>query len=128
VAKKKPNLVFSTTDCFGNLVQLDRQTWENHVLDIVQGHPEMAGYEDLVKEIIANPYEVRLSTASTTALAFVSDRLVGPAPDGIRALVQYKSEQFEKGSLRGYVATAYPVDIIRYGSPKLGKTIYKRSR
>jgi hypothetical protein len=86
VAKKKPKLIFSTTDYFGNLVELDRETWERHILDLTDGHPEMVGYEGLVKVVIANPYEVRLSTLSATALAFISPRLVGPAPDGVRAL------------------------------------------
>lgn len=127
MAKKKSKLIFSTNDYYGNLVELDRETWERHILNIVEGHPEMVGYEGLVESIISNPYEIRLSTLSATALAFISAPLAGPSPDGIRALVKYENGMFMKGSTQGRVSTAYPVDIIRYGSPKLGKTIYSKA-
>jgi hypothetical protein len=117
------SLVFSTTDFYGNLVTLSEDTWNAHV--IIE-HPAMAGFENLVEKTIQGPDIIRLSTASETGVAFVSPAGVGPSPEGIRVLVNYVDIFYEKGATSGKVQTAYPVDVIKYGSPKLGRVIYKK--
>lgn len=121
--RKAADLVWSTTDYFGNYVTLGRVTWDAHVLD---QHPEMDTYESLVKSTIERPYEIRKSTKNNTALAFSSEPGSGPSTEGIRALVNYADMYFEKGSTVGMIVTAYPVDIAKYGTPMLGKSVYKR--
>lgn len=124
--KPKPkNLVWDATDFYGNYVTLEQVTWNEHILIY---HPEMTGYEELVKSVVEDPHEIRLSTQQNTALAFVSEPGTGPSPEGIRALVNYADTSYEKGSGFGIVVTAYPVDIIKYGTPQLGKIIHKRGR
>ena len=120
---KIKDLVWSTSDFFGNSVMLVRSTWDLHILD---EHPEMDTYEALVKSTVEKPFEIRTSTQNNTALAFISEPGIGPSPEGIRALVNYADTYFEKGSTSGMIVTAYPVDIVKYGSPQIGKTIYKR--
>ena len=120
---KSKQLVWSTTDFYGNLVVLGQVTWSDHVL---VEHPAMLGYEELVKSVIQDPNEIRLSTFQNTAIAFISEPGVGPRPEGVRALVNFADMSYEKGSASGMVVTAYPVDIIKYATPRLGKTIYKR--
>ena len=118
-------LVFSTTDFFGNLVELTQATWNLHVLD---EHPQMAGWEEAVCDVIRDPHEIRVSTEYDTGVAFISDAGVGPRPEGIRALVAFVDKFYEKGATTGIVVTAYPVDIAKYRNPHLGKTIYKKGR
>jgi hypothetical protein len=123
VAKKKKQVIFSVTDYFGNLVECDEYTWNVHILDPVDGHPQMAGYENLVMDVLRSPYEIRSSTQHSTGVAFISAAGVGPSADGIRTLVNYASTSYEKGSTIGNVMTAYPVDWVKYASPQLGKII-----
>ncbi len=86
----------------------------------------MAGLENLVKKTVQDPDIIRLSTVSDTGLAFASPPGVGPSPEGIRVLVSYVDVFYEKGATSGKVQTAYPVDVVKYGSPKLGRVIYKK--
>lgn len=124
--KRHPEpLVFSTTDVFGNLVVLAQATWNEHIIDI-DGHPEMAGWEQAVYDVIGDPHEVRLSTEYDTGVAFISDANVGPRPEGIRAIVGFAEKFYEKGATTGMVITAYPIDIVNYRNPRIGKTIYKK--
>jgi hypothetical protein len=122
--KLKPGaLVFTTTDFFGNLVDFERGTWEGHVL---VAHPEMAGYETLIKRVVEDPSEIRPSAHADTGLAFISEPGIGPRPEGIRVLVNYADTNIQKGSTSGIIQTAYPVDIQKYPKPQLGKAIYKK--
>ena len=82
--KKKQKPVFSATDLWGNLVILPEETWLNHIVEPIDGHTEMKGYENLVKQVVVNPYEAYLSTQQSTAILFLSDPNVGPRPEGIR--------------------------------------------
>ena len=121
--KKFPPTIFNTTDFFGNLVSLSEQTWNVH---IITEHTEMFGCEALVEKTVKDPFEVRLSTAYDTGVAFISAPGVGSHAEGIRVIVAYADTNYEKGASTGKVTTAYPVDIINYGSPQLGKTIFKK--
>lgn len=127
MAKKKiDSLLFQTTDYFGNLVDLSEKTW--HIIDPVDGHPQMFGYEDLVKRVLRDPLEVRLSKTFDTGAVFVSDPNVGPSPEGIRVVVGYPNLTFQKGASHGIVKTAYPIDLVRYSTPMIGKVIGRRGR
>jgi len=86
----------------------------------------MMGLEMVVQETIEEPLEIRVSTFSNTSVAFVSGPGAGSHVEGIRVLVNYADTAFEKGASSGKIQTAYPIDIIKYGSPRLGKTIYRK--
>lgn len=118
------DLVFSVTDCFGNCVQLAVLTWQGHILDPTDGHPQMTGFETLVEHVLEDPLEVWTGQWPTSAV-FVSDPAVGPSPDGIRAVVNYNAVTFEKGGTVGSVSTAYPIDFVGYPYPRMGKRILK---
>ena len=51
---------------------------------------------------------------------------VGPSPMGIRVLVGYGDVHYQKGGSTGKILTAYPIDLINYANPQLGKAIYKK--
>lgn len=123
--KKAPTTIFEVTDFFGNLVQLLPNTWTNHVM---VEHPEMAAYQPLVQQTIVNPFEVCESTQYDFGAVFISPPGSGPSPEGIRAVVWYQHWSYQKGAATGLVATAYPIDIVRYGNPKVGKTIYRKGK
>lgn len=86
----------------------------------------MAGFENLVQETIEDPYEICPSTLSSTGLAFVSATGIGPGAEGIKVLVNYTDSAYEKGATSGKVQTAFPIDIIKYSKPNIGRAIYKK--
>lgn len=126
--KKKAPLLFEVTDYFGNLVTLSEQTWIMHILDPIEGHPQMLGCEGLVQQVLKDPLEVRLSKTINTGAVFISDPNVGPSPEGMRVVVLYPNLAFEKGASHGIVSTAYPIDLVRYNTPNIGKIIGRRGR
>jgi hypothetical protein len=123
VSRKPASFIFSTTDFFGNLVNLTQGTWDSH---ITVEHPQMVGYHGIVQDVIEDPEEIRPSTLSDTGIAFISAPGIGPRAEGIRVLVNYGDTQYEKGSSTGNVMTAYPIDVVKYGYPQLGPAIYKK--
>jgi hypothetical protein len=86
----------------------------------------MTGLETVVQQTIKDPIEVRVSTYSSTSVAFVSAPGVGAHAEGIRVLVDYADMAYEKGASAGKVTTAYPIDVIQYRRPQLGRMIYKK--
>ena len=118
-----PPPIFTTTDVYGNYISLGRGTWEGH---IVVEHPDMAGLELLVENVIVDPALIRTSSKSNTGVAFISDPGIGPRPEGIRVLVNYSDTYYEMGASSGIVQTAYPIDIFQYGNPQLARIIYER--
>jgi hypothetical protein len=128
VAKKKQAPVFSATDLWGNLVILREERWLNHIIEPIDGHPQLAGYQNLVEQVVINPYEAYESTQQSTGVVFLSDPHVGPSPEGIRVVVNYSTTAYEKGATEGTVITAYPVDLVLYPSPRIGKLIFRRGR
>lgn len=121
--RSRPPLIFSTTDCYGNLVTLSEDTWNTHV---TIEHPEMAGLETVVQQTVEEPFEIRVSAFSDTGVAFVSTPGAGSHAEGIRVLVNYADVVYEKGSTSGKIQTAYPIDVIKYGRPQLGRVIYRK--
>ena len=121
--KRRPALIFSTMDSWGNEVNLEEETWNSH---IVWEHGTMIGHEQVVQETVEDPDEIRPSLHQNSAVAHVSAPGVGPSPLGVRVLVGYSDVHYQKGGSTGKILTAYPVDLIRYGSPMLGPAIYKK--
>ena len=123
--RKAPAAIFQQTDIFGNLVELSPETWTYH---IITGHPEMAGYESIVQQAIKDPFQVCESTQYDSGAVFFSAPGVGPSVEVIRAIVLYQDWSYLKGASTGIVATAYPIDIVKYGHPKIGKSIYRKGK
>jgi hypothetical protein len=104
-------------------VSLTEETWVNHV--IVE-HPEMTGCEILVQQLIEDPVEIVESTQYSHGAGFISAPGVGPSAEGMRAIVSFGDSGYLKGASTGNIATAYPIDIIKYGRPRLGRTVYRK--
>jgi len=119
--------LFQVPDYWGNLVTLHEATWNIHILDPADGHPQMVGCEKLVQQLLLDPLEIRLGAVPESAV-FVSDPGVGPSPEGMRAVVLYNNVAFEMGAFSGIVTTAYPIDLVRYPTPRIGRILAKRSR
>jgi hypothetical protein len=122
--KVKQPEIFNVTECFGNLVILPASTWTSHILD---EHPEMDGFENLVRNVLRDPEEVRLGSHDMAAV-FLSGAGEGPGAQGIRVVVNYDAADFEKGATTGLVATSYPVDFVAYPNPRMGRTLLKKQR
>jgi hypothetical protein len=123
--KRGHPVVFEQSDVYGNRVVLYRQTWEGHILP-AHGHPQMAGYENLVQQTIQDPYEILPSTTFNNRFAFVSAMGIGPHALGIRAMVQYMDHTaFMSGGTSGLIVTAYPIDLA-HNAPNLGSPIFKK--
>jgi hypothetical protein len=124
VATKKNPVVFGLTEFFGNLVELPTSTWVDHVLVY---HPEMVGHENVIQQVLKDPFEIKESTLYATGAAFISEPLL-VFPEGIRVLVNYTDISYQKGAATGLITTAYPVDLINYQRPNLGKTVYRKRK
>lgn len=117
--------MFEQPDVYGNRIVLYRQTWEGHILP-AYGHPTMAGYENLVRQTIQDPYQIQPSTTFNNRFAFASEMGIGPHSLGIRAIVQYVDHRsFMAGTTSGLIVTAYPIDLA-YNAPNLGAPVYRK--
>jgi hypothetical protein len=125
--RQKPPLLFQVSDYWGNLVALSEATWNTHIIDPAMGHPQMRGCENLVQQLLQDPLEIR-EGAYPRGAVFISDPGFGPGPEGMRAVVLYTNVAFEKGAYTGIVTTAYPIDIARYPTPRIGRVIVQRRR
>ena len=121
-SKKNPPL-FAVTDWFGNFVELSVNTWNIHILT---EHPQMVGLENEVQQTLQSPVQIQESTHYDTGVAFFSEAGVGSHAEGIRVIVDYTDTAYEKGASSGIVTTAYPIDVIKYGFPRLGRIIYRK--
>jgi len=86
----------------------------------------MSGYENLLKTILSDPFEVWASAINPQAAIFLSDPLVGPTNSGVRTIVNYRALTFDAGSTSGLIVTAYPIDTARYPHPRIGRLLKKR--
>ena len=118
-------VVFTTNEPRGNPVHCFQVTWTNHVVTPI-GHPEMAGYEEIVEQFIQDPMEVRFGRYSDSRV-FVSDPNQGPRAEGMRATVWYDDmEKYMAGMTFGMLTTAYPIDHVRYPPQRIGDVEFKR--
>ena len=100
---RQGGLVFSTIDRFGNPVVLMEGQWDH----IKHRHPEMAPFLQEIKETIEVPDGWTVSTSDECTACYQS---IGIGPEGVdvRVFVGYATRNFETGSDRGMVKTAYP--------------------
>lgn len=118
----KPKNVISEPDLWGNPVQCTDDRWNTHILDPIEGHPEMKGREGDVAKAIRDPDVVRPSTKTGKAYAFESVS----TSETIRVIVYYDDPRMlQTGRTYGTVSTAYPDDpayISQVGAPIYRKT------
>jgi len=110
-------------DWFGNEVYLTEETWTTH---IVIEHPEMIGCETIVQQALQDPAEILESTLYSHGAVFATPAGTGPGVQGIRAVVSYGEISYQKGASTGKIATAYPIDVIKYGRPHVGRPLFKK--
>jgi hypothetical protein len=119
--KKPKKHVIDTTDLYGNTVQCTSNQWTGHIIEPLDGHPEMAGREHDVKKAIEDPEFIRPSTK--TGVAFAFERVT--SSETIRVIVYYEDPaMITAGATSGKVATAYPDDPAY--SSQVGFPIYTK--
>lgn len=112
-----------TTQCIlANEVNLYLPDWEH----IVEGHPEMAGKEELVKLAIQQPIYIQEAGNPKTAAYVLSPDQVHP--EGVRVIVGFSSEMWTSGSKIGDVKTGYPINTLAYPNPALGQIIWAKPK
>lgn len=122
---KKPHVKkhIDTVDFYGNPVHCTSAQWHGHIIDPLEGHPEMVGREAEVKKAIEDPEFIKPSTTTGLALAYESVT----SADTIRVIVYYDNPAtIQAGGTTGKVATAYPDDPA-YPS-NVGRPIYTRPK
>jgi hypothetical protein len=117
----KTKHVLATPDFWGNPVHCTADNWTGHIIDPLDGHPELAGREQDVAKAIQDPEIIRPSTKTGKAFAF--ERVT--TADTIRAIVYYDDQlNIKTGGTFGWVGTAYPVDTAY--SSQVGAPIYQK--
>ena len=111
----------ATPDFWGNPVHCTSDHWTAHIIEPLDGHPELTGREHEVAKTIQDPEIIRPSTKTGKAFAF--ERVT--TADTIRAIVYYDDQSSIKtGRTFGWLGTAYPVDSA-YCS-QVGAPIYQK--
>jgi hypothetical protein len=118
----KQKHVVAGPDFWGNQVHCTADHWTGHIIDPLDGHPELTGREHEVAKVIRDPEIIRPSTKTGKAFAF--ERVT--SADTIRVIVYYEDASCIKaGRTFGTVGTAYPVDAAYYSS-QVGAPIYQK--
>jgi hypothetical protein len=94
--EQRADLVFAIEDPYKNIVRLERNTWETH---ITAKHGDVVGREVDVKNLIASPDVIKGSTKFSDIAFFEGG--------GLRAIVQYESENFTTGASFAKLNTVY---------------------
>ena len=112
-----------TTQCvLANEVNLYREDWEH----IVDGHPEMAGREELVKLAVQKPIYIQEAGSPVSAAYVLPPDLNNP--EGVRVIVGFSSELWTDGNRVGAVETGYPINTRAYPNPDLGRIIWPKTK
>ena len=118
---EKSKNVIAGPDFWGNPVHCTADHWTGHIIDPVDGHPELTGREQEVAKTIQDPEIIRPSTKTGKAFAF--ERVT--SADTIRVIVYYEDQgSIKTGRTSGWVGTAYPVDPAY--SSQVGAPIYQK--
>lgn len=118
---KNPKHHIVETDFWGNPVHCTADNWTSHIIEPLDGHPELAGREKEVAKAIQDPDLIRPSTKTGKALAY--DRVT--SADTIRVIVYYNDPPAIKtGRTFGWIGTAY-TDDPAYAS-QVGAPIYQK--
>lgn len=112
-----------TTQCvLSNEVSLYQEDLEH----MVDGHPEMAGKEALVKRAVESPiYIQEAGNPKTAAYVLPPDH---ENEEGVRAIVGFSSEMWPTGGQRGFLLTGYPINSKSYPKPDLGKIVWPKAK
>lgn len=120
--RTKSQNIISESDLWGNPVHCTDSQWDTHILDPIEGHPEMKGRERDAAKAIRDPDVVRPSTKTGKAYAFESVS----TSEVIRVIVYYDDPKMaQTGRTFGTVATAYPDDPAY--SSQVGPPIYRKA-
>ena len=112
-----------TVQCIlANEVNLYQEDWEH----IVDGHPEMAGMEELVKLAIQKPIYIQ-EAGSPVSAAYVLPPDQNN-PEGVRIIVGFSSELWPDGNKVGAIETGYPINSKAYPRPDLGQIIWPKPK
>jgi len=112
-----------TTQCvISNEINLYQEDWD-HILD---GHPEMAGLEYLVKAAVERPIYIQEAGNPKTAAYVLPPDSVNP--EGVRVIVGFTSEMWISGNKIGDVKTGYPIDSKSFPNPSLGRIIWQKPK
>ena len=118
----KPKNVIHEPDLYGNPVECTDTWWNTHIIDPIEGHPEMTGRQGDVAKAIRDPDVIRPSTKTGKAYAFETVS----TSETIRVIVYYDDPtMMTTGRTFGNVATAYP-DSPAYSS-QVGAPIYRKA-
>ncbi len=111
-------LTFDTTDVFGKRIILEKDRFENHILN---GHIELTGNEEAIKDILKNPYMVLQSKQSETRYLYY-----GKSPKSTYSNLTIKTVVDHKYNDLGFVVTSM---FQKQVTPeKEGKTIYVKEK
>jgi hypothetical protein len=103
------DLVFDVRTPLGFSVRCTRRYWD---FIVTYKHPSLAGHEEDIRLVLADPDEVRRSRRDPEVLLFYR----GAEPRWLCAVTRWENEY-------GFLITAYPTDAI-----KAGETLWTRSR
>ena len=119
--RSKAQNVVDEIDFWGNPVHCTAAWWTSHVLDPIDGHPEMTGREAHVAKAVRDPDVIRPSTKTGKAFAFETITTA----ETLRVIVYYDDPNIAStGRTSGTIATAYPDDPA-YTS-QVGSPIYRK--
>jgi hypothetical protein len=110
------NTIWTTISVHGNTISL----YQEDLLHLLMGHPEMAGKENLIKETVEKPTIVREGRFPDSCAFY---RPCSTNPEIIKVLVWHDRETFLGGGVEGHVTTAFPVSLTHYRNPNSGPII-----
>lgn len=97
-----PDLLFEALTPLGFSVRVTRERWS---LITTIKHPVMAGQEDVVKDTLENPEQVRQSRSDPDVLLFYQGT----------GETRWVCAVARRGTDQGFLITAYPTDAIKEG-------------
>ena len=95
-------LLFEVLTPLGFYVRVTRAYWE---VIIALKHPAMAGREDMVKDALQNPCEIRQSRSDPAVYLFYKPERIG----------RWVCAVAKRPERDGFLITAYPADAIKEG-------------
>lgn len=94
-------LVIDTTDRFGKRIILEKDRYENHIIEPNTGHKELAGNLEAIEESLTNPYLVLQSYKNPTRYLYYGKSTKSTKPWlSIKTVVDHMYDDF------GFVVTS----------------------
>jgi hypothetical protein len=118
--------IISTSDFYGNVVGLSKDTWETHITPF---HKEMTGHIVPVKITIQKPSLIMRSRNFGNRLIFQASNLLLPRQNIVRVVVEYDDIALAlTGNSAGDVVTAFAPSADKEFQGNLGEIIYQKPR